>query len=158
MGQLLDVLQDKNKDKMIRNLLLESKIFGVSFFGDGATITNVPLIDILLSSPNNPVVLLEIVNCTGQMATGGKKCAKYLSSLVRPLIRWLEEMARSQIVDLIMFDGASNVQLIRKIIAQHHPRITVCHGAENVIALFFSDIYNKVSIPVCLFVLFFFDA
>jgi hypothetical protein len=83
--------------------------------------------------------------------TRGKKCAKYLSSLVRPLIRWLEEMAGSQIVDLIIFDDASNVQLAGKIIAQHHPRITVCHGAEHVVALFFSDVYNKVSIPVCLY-------
>jgi hypothetical protein len=143
---------------MIGNLLLQSKIFGVSVFGDGAIITNVPLINILLSSPNNPFALLESVDCTGHMAKGGKKCTKYLSSLVRPLIRWLEEMARSQIVDLIIFDGASNVKLAGKIFSQHHPCITVCHGAEHVIALFFSDIYNKVSIPVCLFALFFFYA
>ncbi len=94
-GQLLDVLHDPNKDKMVRNLLLESKIFGVSIFGDGVTNTHVPLINILSSSPNNPFALLEIVDCTGQMANGGDKCTKYLSSLVRPLIRWLEEMARS---------------------------------------------------------------
>ena len=126
--------------------------------GDGATITNIPLINILAMSPNNLFVFLDIADCAGQMAQEGKKCAKYLSSLVRPLIRWLEEMARSQIADLIMFDSASNVQLTGKIIAQHHPCITMCHGAKHVIALFFSDIYNKVSIPVCLFVLFFFDA
>jgi hypothetical protein len=60
-------------------------------------------------------------------------------------------MARSQIVDLIMFDGANNVQLAGKIIAPYHPCITVCHGAEHVVALFFSDFYNKVSIPVSLY-------
>ncbi len=114
----------------------------MSVFGDGATITNVPLINILAASSNNPFGLLEIVDCTDQMANEGKKCTKYLSSLVRPLIRWLEEMAKSQIVNLIMFDGASNVQLVGKIIAQHHPHITVCHGAEHVIALFLSDIYS----------------
>jgi hypothetical protein len=60
-------------------------------------------------------------------------------------------MARSQIVDLIMFDGASNVQIARKIIAQHHPGIAVYHGAEHVVAHFFLDAYNKVSIPICLY-------
>jgi hypothetical protein len=43
-----------------------------------------------------------------------------------------------------MFDGASNVQLAAKKVARYHPRITVCHGAEHVIALFFSNVYNKV--------------
>jgi hypothetical protein len=52
------------------NLLPESKIFGVTIFGDGATITNVPLLNILAAGPNNPFALLEIVDCTGQMAKG----------------------------------------------------------------------------------------
>ncbi len=75
-GPLLDVLYDTNKEEMIKNLLLESKIFGVTIFGDGATITNVPLMNILAASPNNPFALLEIVDCTDQMANGGKKDAK----------------------------------------------------------------------------------
>jgi hypothetical protein len=29
-------------------------------------------------------------------------------------------------------------------VARYHPCITVCHGAEHVISLFFSDVYNKV--------------
>jgi hypothetical protein len=66
------------------------------------------------------------------MAKGGKKDATYLAGIVRPLIRWLEARAKSNIVDLIMFDGASNVQLAAKIVARYHPRITVCHGAEVV--------------------------
>ena len=143
-GTLLDILYDTNKEEMIKNLLLESKIFGVSIFGDGATITNIPLMNILAASPNNPFALLEIVDCTDQMAKGGKKDATYLAGIVRPLIRWLEARAKSNIVDLIMFDGASNVQLAGKIVARYHPRITVCHGAEHVISLFFSDVYNKV--------------
>ena len=144
IGPLLDVLYDTNKEEMIKNLLLESKIFGVTIFGDGATITNIPLMNILAASPNNPFALLEIVDCTDQMAKGGKKDATYLAGIVRPLIRWLEARAKSNIVDLIMFDGASNVQLAGKIVARYHPRITVCHGAEHVISLFFSDVYNKV--------------
>jgi hypothetical protein len=93
-GLLLDVLYDTNKEEMIKNLLLESKIFGVTIFGDGATITNVPLINILAASPNNPFALLEIVDCTDQMAKGGKKDAKYLLGIVRLLVRWLEACRR----------------------------------------------------------------
>jgi hypothetical protein len=143
-GQLLDIIYDTNKEEMIKNLLLESNIFGVTIFGDGATITNVPLMNILAVSPNNPFALLEIVDCTDQMAKGGKKDAKYLSGIVRPLIKSIKARAKSNIVDLIMFDGASNVQLAARIVARYHPRITVCHGAELVLSLFFSDIYNKV--------------
>ncbi len=143
-GPLLDVLYDTNKEEMIKNLLLESKTFGVTIFGDGATVTNVPLINILAASPNNPFALLEIVDCTDQMAKGGKKDAKYLSGIVRPLVRLLEARATSNIVDLIMFDGASSIQLAAKIVARYHPPITLCHGAEHVVSLFFSNVYNKV--------------
>jgi hypothetical protein len=44
-GPLLDMLYNTNKEEMIKNLHLESKIFGVTIFGDGATITNVPLMN-----------------------------------------------------------------------------------------------------------------
>ena len=78
------------------------------------------------------------------MAKGGKKDAKYLSGIVRPLIKWLKAMAKSNIVGLIMFDGASNVQLAARTVARYYQRITVCHGAEHVVSLFFSNVYNKV--------------
>ncbi len=71
-GPLLDVLYDTKKEEMIKSLLLESKIFGVTMFGDGATTINVLLIHILAVSPNNLFALLEIVDCTDQMAKGGK--------------------------------------------------------------------------------------
>jgi len=116
----------------------------VTIFGDGATITNVPLVNILAASPDNPFVLLEIVDCTDQMAKGGKKDAKYMSGIVRPLMKSLEARAKSNIVNLIMFDGASNVQLAARIVTRYHRRITVCHVAEHVIYLFFSNVYNKV--------------
>ena len=129
---------------MIKNLLLESNIFGVTIFGDGLTITNVPLMNILAACPNNPFALLEIVDCTYQMAKGGKKDSQYLTGFVRPSVKWLEARAKSNFIDLIMFDGASNVHLAAKIVARYHPRIAMCHGAEHVIALFFSNVYNRV--------------
>jgi hypothetical protein len=46
---------------MIKNLLLESKIFGVTIFGDGATFAKVPLMNILATSPNNPMHCLRLL-------------------------------------------------------------------------------------------------
>jgi hypothetical protein len=48
------------------------------------------------------------------------------------------------IVDLVFFYGASNVQNAGKILKAFNPCITVGHGAEQVVSLFFSDVYNKV--------------
>jgi hypothetical protein len=150
-GPLLDGLYESNYDEMMRTLLIDSRIFGISIFGDGATITNTPLINILAASPNNPSALLEIVDCTDQMASGGKKDASYLANLVRPCIGMIEAKANTSkqqnhqaVVDLVQFDGASSVQLSGRILASYYPRITICHGAEHSIALFFKDLFEKV--------------
>ncbi len=134
---------------MMRTLLLESRIFGVTIFGDGATITNTPLINILASSPNNLSVLLEIVDCTSQMSIGGKKDATYLASAVRPYISATETHANTRrqkhlaVADLVQCDGTNNVQLSGRILARHHSRITVCHGAEHAISLFSKMFLNR---------------
>ena len=70
-GTLLDGLYITNYAEMMRTLLLESRIFGVTIYGDSATITNTPLMNILAASPNNPSALLEVVDCTSQVANGG---------------------------------------------------------------------------------------
>jgi hypothetical protein len=136
---LLDGLYVSSYDEMMRTLLLESRIFGVTIYWDGATITTTPLINILVASPNNPSMLLEIVDCTSQMAIGGKKDATYLASVVRPYTTAIEAHANTRhqkhqvVVDLVQYDGANNVQLSSRLLARHHLRITVCHGAEHAI-------------------------
>ncbi len=45
-GTLLDGLYVSNYNEMMRTLLLESRIFVVTIYGDGATITNTPPINI----------------------------------------------------------------------------------------------------------------
>ena len=46
-------------------------------------------------------------------------------------------------VDLVFFDGATNVQNAGKILAALHPCISVGHGAKHVVLLFFSDVFRK---------------
>ncbi len=76
-SDLLNGLYQSAYKKQIESLLKQAKVFGVSVFGDGATIKKVLRMNFLASSPNNPWALLEIVDCTSKMASGGKKSAQY---------------------------------------------------------------------------------
>jgi hypothetical protein len=84
-GNLLDGLYQSAYSKQIEALLKQSKIFGVTLFGDGATNKKVPLMNLLASSPNNSFALLEIVDCSSEMAYGGNKNAKYIAGLIKPI-------------------------------------------------------------------------
>ncbi len=75
-GLLLDDIYQSTYDEQMRSLLRESKVFGIALFGNDATIQKVPMMIFLGSSPNNPFALLDIVDCTSEMAKGGKKDAQ----------------------------------------------------------------------------------
>ena len=49
------------------------------------------------------------------------------------------------IIDVIMFDGASNVQLAGELLQILYPKITVMRGVEDTVSLFFNYVYK---IPV----------
>jgi hypothetical protein len=53
------------------------------------------------------------------------------------------------VVDLVLFDGASNVQNAGKLVSITYPRITVVHGAEHVVSLFFKDIFTIMPVLQC---------
>jgi hypothetical protein len=91
------------------------------------------------------------------MAKGGKKDAAYIVGLLKPIISWIEQtkdpnnqkIDQGGAVDLVLFDGASNVQNAGKLGSITYPCITVVHGAEHVVSLFFKDIFTKnASIPM----------
>jgi hypothetical protein len=106
------------------------------------------------SSPNNPFALLDIVNCTSEMAKGGEKDAKYIVGLLKPIISRTEETKDPnnqktdhwEVVNLVLFDGASNVQNAGKLVSITYPQITVVYGAEHVVSLFFKDIFTKMPV------------
>ena len=120
----------------MRSLLKESKVFGIALFGDGTTIQKIPMMIFLGCSPNNPYKLLDIVDCTSEMAKGGKKDAKYIGGLLKPIISRIEQTKDPNnqktdhrgVVDLLLFDGASNVQNAAKLASITYPCITVVHG------------------------------
>jgi hypothetical protein len=54
------------------------------------------------------------------------------------------------VIDLVLFDGASNMQNAQKLVSITYPRITVVHGAEHVVSLFFKYTITKTPVFQCL--------
>ena len=87
----------------------ESDIFGLLFLGDGATISRVPLLKILVSRKNIPVAVLELVGCQVHLADGGENNGIFMCNRFLEHIRNID--THKSITDVVMYDGASNVQL-----------------------------------------------
>lgn len=140
-GELLDL----NYDLYIKNttelLMKEADVYGLTFFGDAATVKKTPLINILASSVHLPVGCLRIVDCTGHLQADGRKDAAYIADLFVPHIREMEKTT-PKCTDLVIFDGASNVQKAGQLLQAKFPHISVLHGAEHVISLFYNDVFR----------------
>ncbi len=72
-GTLLDGLYVSNYDEMMRTLLLESRIFGVTIYGDGATITNTPLLTCWRLALTNHPRCLRLLIVPAKWRLGVKK-------------------------------------------------------------------------------------
>jgi hypothetical protein len=155
-GPLLDNIYQSTYDVQMRSLLKESKVFDIivwqwRYYPQS---TN----DVFLGYSPNPFALLDIVDCTSEMAKGGKKDVKYIVGLLTPIISQIEQTKdpnnqktdHQGVVDLVLFDGASIVQNAGKLLSITYPRITVVHGAEDVVSLFLKDIFTKMPVFRCL--------
>lgn len=140
-GELLDLNYQLYKQRMMELLEKDADIFGLTYFGDGATVKKAPLINILASSVHLPVACLRIVDCTGHLQASGRKDASYIADLFMPHISAMEERAPKS-TDLVIFDGASNVQKAGRLLEAKYPHISVVHGAEHVISLFYHDVFK----------------
>ncbi len=85
--------------------------------------------------------------------------AKYVAGLLKPIISQIEQTKDPNnqktdhwgVVDLVLFDGASNMQNDGKQVSITYPCISIVHGAEHVISLFFKDIFTKMPVFQYLF-------
>jgi hypothetical protein len=68
---------------------MESRIYGISLYGDGATIATTPMINALGSGVHNSFAMLDVFDCTEHMAAGGVKDAVYIAGLWYQLLRSL---------------------------------------------------------------------
>ena len=86
----------------------------------------------LISGPGNQQVLIL------PLEDDGTKNASFICN------RFLDHFKRidphKSIIDVIMFDGASNVQLSGELLQIRYPKITVMRGVEHTVSLFFNDI------------------
>jgi Protein of unknown function (DUF 659) len=105
--------------------------------GDGATVRGMPLMNVLVTTPNACSVL-DIIDCTDHMEVGGKKDAKYIAEIFGEHIEALDP--KGVHLNAILFDGASNVQKAGRVIEAKYPQVSVLHGVEHVVSLFFSDV------------------
>ena len=89
-GELLSHLYRVNWEQETNILLKDSRVFGISLFGDGATIKTTPMVNALGAGVHNPFAMLDVFDCTGHCAEGGKKNAAYIAKLFLPLVMKLE--------------------------------------------------------------------
>jgi hypothetical protein len=146
-GKLLDLNYKIYLRESMKKLLIDSDVYGVSLFGDGATIRKCPMVNILASCVHLPACCLEILDCQDHMGQGGKKDAGYIASCFEPYMEMLLYKGNN-VVDLILFDGAANMQKAGRVLATKYKRLTVLHGAEHVMSLFFNDIFKIPEIRI----------
>ena len=135
-GELLDInfsnIHGINKAK----LLVEAPLCGITFLGDGATIKQMPLFNVLAMSGSTPPLTIGIVNCTKHMAAGGKKDASYIVDIFEDKVD--EYGPKHSLFDLFYFDGASNVQKAGEVLMAKYPCTFCYHGGKHVVSLFFT--------------------
>jgi hypothetical protein len=61
--------------------LKDVDIFGLSFYGDSATVKRMPLVNVLCSGAYIHTAVMEIRDATKHLETGGKKDARYIADL-----------------------------------------------------------------------------
>ena len=99
------------------------------FLGDGATISRCALLNILDSEKNLPVAVLVIVDCQGNLADGNKKDVTFICN---QFLNHMKEIYPAKTLsDIVMFDGAPNVQLSGRLLKVHYQKLTVMRGFEH---------------------------
>ncbi len=89
-GKYLDAIYKTNWKEQMHTLLLEAWVYGLTVFGDGATIKTVPLVNVLAAGVNNLFALLDIADCPDHLSNGGKKDAMHIAKFIMPLIKLIE--------------------------------------------------------------------
>ena len=148
-GDLLYTLYTKKLLDNMSSLLKKSRDFGISVFGDGATILKVPMMNVLGADVNNPFAVLDIINCNQHCAKGNEKNAKYISALIKCIIEKIEEtvdMGQNHlgIAGIVLLNNESHVWNAGNILSKRFPCSSVAHGVEHIVSLFVCDIFTNV--------------
>lgn len=63
-NELLDLSYDNRLQRYMHDLDVDGDVYGLSLFGDGATVHGMPLMNVLASGVGEPSAVLAIVDCT----------------------------------------------------------------------------------------------
>ncbi len=137
-GELLENNFESYQAKQLERLKKDQEIFGLSLYGDCATIKRMLLMNILASSVNNPTILLEVVNATEKLEDGGKKDASWISLHFCPHLERLGP--HGSVIDCLFFDGSSNFVAATNALQVTSGQIYFVHSAEYMVSLFFKEI------------------
>lgn len=149
-GKYLTATYNSYREVAIEQLLTDAETFGVMMLGDGATIKDCPQMNVLASSENNHSCCLDVIDCSNWVSQGNKKDAWYVAKCFLPIMREIDP--KKELIDLVAFDGASNMQKAAKLIGEHFPRVSVIAGLEHTVSLVFGRFMNTEVIKVmCLF-------
>ena len=81
--------------------------------------------------------------CQGHLADDNKKYGIFICT---QFLNHTKEIGPAkQLSDIVLFDGAFNVQLAGRLFKVHYPNFTVMRGVEHTVSLFFNDV-SKISI------------
>lgn len=141
-GKYLEANYTAYRKAALENLSSDAEIFGISIYGDGATIDKVPQINMLGATPANPSCMLDTVDCTNHMQEGGVKDAHYIMKKFLPVMKEVDP--DRELIDYITFDGAYNMQIAGQLLVEHFPRATIGTGLEHVVSLVFGRL-TKIS-------------
>jgi len=143
-NSLLDKLYNKYVTDHMKKLKMNEVYYGLSILGDGATIHKKPLFNILVSGAFCPTYVSRVYDCTKDLEIGQNKSAEFIARLFREVAYQVDP--GKTLLDLILVDGASNVQKGGELLAIEFPRVTVMHGCEHVLSLFCSDLLKKTKV------------
>jgi hypothetical protein len=137
-GELQDVNYENTYSLNKTELMKEAKVFGFAWMGDGTTIHEMPLMNILALNGTTAPMTILIHDCTNHIKEGGKKDVRHIAKLFEGKV--LEYDPQLLCTDVFYFDGASNVQKAWEILMAKFPCSFCFHGGEHVVSLFFSSI------------------
>ena len=155
---MLELNHAKIMEKNTNNFMKHVKNFGGLAMGDGATVHRMPLVNELWQAGGMPPTVFGIHDCTGHMAAGGKKDAKYLAGLFEANCQRFDPDNAKGLIDIFAFDGASTVQKAGENLNVKYPTSHPIQGIEHVFSLFFDDCAKLKPIKVSVFMIFNIDA
>ena len=107
-GPLLDLNFKTCLEQNKVALLKDASTFGLTFLGDGATIKQMPLINMLAMCGNSSPTVMSIVDCTDHMAAGGSKDCVHIANQFSTRVKECDP--DRALTDVFFFDGAGNMQ------------------------------------------------